>query len=320
MRANDKMQEGLYTMVIRISGNQDPMNDSDATVEIGYSPDKIVKDARAGIAVDYSYRILQSAQYTKLKATIKNGVVETEQVDHLHTPRIAWFYDQTGDTNFTKGKIRLTLASDGASGSGLIGGYRNWRDLYAENTFAQDGGQQGIREHEDHVALYYALRRNADGMYNGKTGKYDGISSVYRIRMTSAFVVDPDKPMDIPILAGDMWRKRVFEAIKANTVKSIATRIPQAVPPGTGEAAYPGMESRGNDLPSRDFFIKTLDRPHYPDGVGMDQRGNPIDDQGHRIDRRGKELDEQGNPVKPAQPQQQVNNAAPATLASAQKP
>ena len=49
LRANDKMQEGLYTMVIRVSGNQDPMNDSDATVEIGYSPDKIVKDARGGI-------------------------------------------------------------------------------------------------------------------------------------------------------------------------------------------------------------------------------------------------------------------------------
>ena len=27
LRANDKMQEGLYTMVIRVSGNQDPMND-----------------------------------------------------------------------------------------------------------------------------------------------------------------------------------------------------------------------------------------------------------------------------------------------------
>src|SRR5438128_2702946 len=210
LRANDKMQEGLYTMVLRVSGNQDPMNDSDATVEIGYSPDKIVKDARGGISIDYSYRILQAAQYTKLKARIKNGMVETEQVEHLHTPRIAWFYDQTGDTNFTKGKIRLNLASDGLSGNGLIGGYRNWRDLYAENTFAQDGGQQGIREHEDHVSLYYALRRNADGMYNGKTGKYDGISSVYRIRMTSAFVVDPDKPMDIPKLVLDEDRKLAF--------------------------------------------------------------------------------------------------------------
>jgi len=317
LRANDKMQEGLYTMVIRISGNQDPMNDSDATVEIGYSPDKIVKDARAGIAMDYSYRILTAAQYTKLKAKIKNGVVETEQVEHLHTPRIAWFYDQTGDTNFTKGKIKLNIAADGLSGTGLIGGYRNWRDLYAENTFAQDGGQQGVREHEDHVALYYALRRNADGLYNEKTGKYDGISSVYRIRFASAFVVDPDKPMDIPILAGDLRRKKIFEAIKANTVKGAETRIPQAVPPGTGEASYPGMERGVRDLPSKDFFLKVLDRPHYPDGVGMDNRGNPIDDQGNRIDKNGNRLDDQGNPIKP---QQQVKNETPAALASVQKP
>jgi hypothetical protein len=220
-------------------------------------------------------------------------------VEHLHSPRIAWFYDQTGDTNFTKGKIRLNIAPDGHT---------------------QDGGQQGIREHEDHVALYYALRRNADGMYNEKAGKYDGISAVYRIKMASAYVVDPDKPMDIPILAGDLWRKRVFEAIKANTIESIETKIPQGGPPGTGEAAYPGVETRAKDLPTRDFFLKTLDRPHYPDGVGMDNRGNPIDDQGNRIDSRGNRLDDQGHPIKPAQPQQQVNNDTPTALASARKP
>ncbi|HWA69706.1 MAG TPA: hypothetical protein VG821_07725, partial [Rhizomicrobium sp.] len=201
LRANDKMQDGLYTMVIRVSGNQDPMNDSDATVEIGYSPDKIVKDARGSIAVDYSYRILKSAQYTKLKAKIVNGVVETEQVAHMHAPRIAWFYDQTGDADFNQGKLRLKINADGLAATGLLGGYRNWRDLYTENTFAQDGGQQGIREHEDHVSLYYALRRNADGMYNEKTGVYDGISTAYRIKLASAYVVDPDKPMDIPKLA-----------------------------------------------------------------------------------------------------------------------
>jgi len=272
MRANDKMQEGLYTMVIRISGNQDPNNDSNAIVEIGYSPDKIVKDARAGIAMDYSYRILKSAQYTKLKATIKNGVVETEQVEHLHTPRIAWFYDQTGDADFSKGRIRLSISRDGASGTGLIGGYRNWRDLYAENTFAQDGGQQGIREHEDHVSLYYALRRNADGMYNSKTGKYDGISSVYRIKFASAYVVDPDKPMDIPPLPLEEERMQAFQAIRANTIKGIETLVPQPVPPGTSEAGVATMEEYIVDLPSREYFLKTLDRPHYP---GEDENGNP---------------------------------------------
>jgi len=310
LRANDKMQEGLYTMVLRVSGNQDPMNDSDAVVEIGYSPDKIVKDARGGIAVDYSYRILQSAQYTRLKAKIKNGVVETEQVEHLHTPRIAWFYDQTGDTNFTKGKIKLNIAPDGLSGTGLIGGYRNWRELYTENTFAQDGGQQGIREHEDHVSLYYALRRNADGMPNPKTGKNDGISSVYRIKMSSAYVVDPDKPMDIPKLAGDEERMQAFLAIKANTIKGIETRIPQPVPPGTTEAAVGSFEHDIADLPTKDFFIKNLERPHYGD---EDKDGIPP----WMRRRRGAPQPQQQQPQKP---QQQVKNETPTALASVQKP
>src|SRR5579883_1667669 len=296
LRANDKMQEGLYTMVLRVSGNQDPMNDSDATVEIGYSPDKIVKDARGGIATDYSYRILKSAQYTKLKAKIVNGVVQTEQVEHMHTPRIAWFYDQTGDTNFTKGKIRLKLSADGLSGSGLIGGYRNWRDLYTENTFAQDGGQQGIREHEDHVSLYYALRRNADGMYNAKTGKFDGISTAYRIKMSAAYVVDPDKAMDLPGLPAEEWRKQAFEAIKANTTKGAETRIPQVVPPGTSEASFPSMEHYIADLPSRDYFLKNLDRPHYAD---EDADGYPP------WAREGRPL-----PAPPQKSQQQVRNEA----------
>jgi hypothetical protein len=296
MRANDKMQEGLYTMVVRISGNKDPLNDPDATVEIGYSPDKIVRDARSGVAMDYSYRILKAAQYTKLKAIIKNGVVETEQVPHLHMPRIAWFYDQTGDANFTNGRIRLKLAPGGLSGTGVIGGYRSWRDLYAEDTFAQDGGQQGIREHEDHVSLYYALRRNADGMLNAKTGKYDGISTAYRIRMTSAYVVDPDKPMDVPGLAREEERKEAFEAIKTNTVRGVETRVPQPVPPGTSEASFPSMEHYVLDLPSRDYFLKTLDRPHYP---GEDSEGYPP-----WAPRYGTPA-----PVQQQKPQQQVRNA-----------
>ncbi|WP_024509992.1 hypothetical protein [Bradyrhizobium sp. ARR65] len=293
LRVSDKMQFGLFTMVLRISGNQGPMNDTDATVEIGYSPDKIVKDARGGIAADYSYRILKSDQYTKLKAKIKNGVVETEQVEHLHTPRIAWNYNQTGDANFTKGRIRLNIDADGLRGTGLIGGYRSWRDLYAEATFWGNAGGQDTVYHEDHVALYFALRRNADGMYNEKTGQYDGISTAYRIKMSSAFVVDADKPADIPIKAYDLWQRNAFEAIKANTIRGVESRTPQDVPPSGNEASYPRLERRIKDLPSRDFFLRALDRPHYPDGVGMDESGNPIDDQGNPIDKRGNKLDEQ---------------------------
>jgi len=312
LRANDKMQEGLYTMVIRVSGNQDPMNDSDATVEIGYSPDKIVKDARGGISIDYSYRILKAAQYTKLKATIKNGVVETEQVDHLHTPRIAWFYDQTGDTNFTKGKIKLNIATDGLSGTGLIGGYRNWRELYTENTFAQDGGQQGIREHEDHVSLYYALRRNADGMYNEKTGKNDGISSVYRVKFNSAYVVDPENPMDVPKLVAENDRKAAFEAMKANTIKGAETRIPQLVPPGTSEFGAGITEGLVEDLPSGDYFLTTLYRQHY---ANEDEQGTPPWLIERKRSEGGTSTKKKPQPAQqPTKPQQQVRNEEPRPL------
>jgi hypothetical protein len=272
LRANDKMQDGLYTMVIRVSGNKDPMNDDEAIVEIGYSPDKIIKDARGGVTIDYSYRILQPSQYTRLKARVKNGVVETEQVEHLHSPRIAWFYDQTGDTNFAQGKIRLNMAPDGRSATGLLAGYRDWRDLYAENTFAQDGGQQGTREHEDAVALYYALRRNADGMLNPQTGRYDGISTVYRLRMSGAFVMDPDQPMEIPKLAAEEARKTAFEEIKQAVIKGAGTRVPHPVPPGTTEASYPALEHEMDGLSSRAYFLKTLERPHY---AGEDKKGAP---------------------------------------------
>jgi hypothetical protein len=310
LRANDKMQEGLYTMVIRISGNKDPLNDDSATVEIGYSPDKIVKDARGNIAADYSYRIVQPAQYTKMKARIRNGVVETEQVDEMHSPRIAWFYDQTGDTDFHKGKLRLSINADG-TGAGLLGGYRNWRDLYAENTFAQDGGQQGIREHEDHVALYFALKRNADGMLNPKTGQNDGISTAYRIKFAPAYVVDPDKPMDIPLLAGEERRRQSFLAIKANMVKATTLRIPQAVPPGTTEAAVPSMEHDVADLPSKEFFLTNLDRPHYP--------GGDRDRNGRLLDRYGKPVDDKPGKADPGDEKVSSNETTP-TVASAQKP
>ncbi|HEX4635549.1 MAG TPA: hypothetical protein VH189_05170 [Rhizomicrobium sp.] len=297
LRANDKMLEGLFTMVIRVSGNQDPMNDSDAMVEIGYSPEGIVKDARGGIATDYSYRMLKSALYTKLKARVKNGVVETEQVEHLHAPRISWFYDQTGDIDMHRGKIRLTISADGHNATGLIGGYRDWRDLYAENTFAQDGGQQGTREHEDAVSLYYALRRNADGIYDEKTGRFDGISTVYRIKASAAFVVDPDSPMEIPKLAQEEGRKAAFEGIKQAVIKGADTLVPQPVPPGTTEGSYPALEHEMDGLVSREYFLKTLDRPHY---AGEDAKGNPP---------------KKTKPAEPPAPKQQVRNEEPVVTA-----
>jgi hypothetical protein len=235
LRSNDKMIGGLYTVVIRVSGNKDPMNDDDATLEVGYSPDQIMIDARGAIASDYSYRILQPAQYTKMKARVKDGVIETEQAD-IHMPQIAWFSNQQKDAFFRQGKIRIVPNADGTAAA-LVGGYRDWRDLYSQNVFAQDGGQQGVREHEDHVSLYYAMRRHADGMFNPKTGRYDGISTAYRMKLATAFVVDPDKAMGIPERNSEGRGRGGFDATAEAMVKAAETLVPQPVPPGSGENA-----------------------------------------------------------------------------------
>ncbi len=272
LRENTQMQEGLYTVVIRMSGKQDPMNDSDATVEIGYSPDKIVRDARANVAPDYSYRIVKSEQYTRLKARIRNGVVETEQVDRLHVPRIGWFPDQMGDADFHRGRLGLTIDADGRAASGFVGGYRNWLDLLAENTFAQTGAEQGIRDHEDAVGLYYALKRNADDIPDPKTGRNTGISMAYRIKAVPAHVVDPARPAEVRRLPADEERNRGFETVKAAMIKAVTTRIVQDVPLGTGEGQFPAMEKTIADLPSRDFFLKNLDAPGR-----LDENGNVVE-------------------------------------------
>jgi hypothetical protein len=205
------------------------------------------------VGIDYSYRILKGEQYTKLKAKIKDGVVETEQAD-IHMPQIAWFYNQLRDANFRNGKIRVAPNADGTA-AGLVGGYRDFRDLYTQNVFAQSGGVQGVREHEDHVALYYALRRHADGLLNPKTGRYDGISTAYRLKLVPAFVVDPDKPMGLPVRESEAGRKRAFDDTSAAMIKAVNTLIPQEVPATSGELrAVDNVEigPRGIMIPVRD--------------------------------------------------------------------
>jgi hypothetical protein len=170
--------------------------------------------------------------YAKLKAQVKDGVVETEQAA-IHMPPHAWFYNQLRDANFRDGKIRVTPFPDG-NAEGLVGGYRDWRDVYSQNIFSQSGGDQGIREHEDHVGLYYALRRHADGLFNEETGRFDGISTAYRLRLIPAYVVDPAEPVEIPVRDSGV-SKQGFDDTTAAMIKAVDTLVPQDVPDSSAE-------------------------------------------------------------------------------------
>jgi hypothetical protein len=85
-------------------------------------------------------------------------------------------------------------------------------------------------------------------------------------------VVDAEKGMEMPRLAAEEDRKKAFEETKLAVAKGAQTRIPQLVPPGTSQAAVGIMEVLIVDLPSKDYFLKTLYRQRY---AGEDENGMP---------------------------------------------
>jgi hypothetical protein len=224
-RANDKMLDGLYTMVIRVTGTgRDPMNDPNVTVEIGYSPEQLVKDPMGNIVRDYSYRIVKSAQYTSFRGKVKNGVVETEQKE-LHMPAFSWGETNRGDAVYQKGKLRLTIRPDGGM-EGLAGGYRDWRDIYMRDTFnsPSDGATRETYYHQNQIGMYYALKRNADALPD-KNGQNTAISAAFRFTGVPAFVVDPVRAAEVnqpPYPRGQrsVTRRELF--LKAQATKAIA--------------------------------------------------------------------------------------------------
>src|SRR4029079_17913433 len=118
-----------------------------------------------------------------------------------------------------------------------------------------------IRHNEDAVGLYDALKRNADGMPDPKTGRNTGISMAYRIKAVPAHVVDPAKPAEVRRLKEDERRVKGFEMVKATMIKAVSTKIVQDVPLGTGEGQFPAMERTIEDLPSKSFFLKNIEPP-----------------------------------------------------------
>jgi hypothetical protein len=232
-RANDKMLDGLYTMVIRLSGNGDPMNDENVTFEVAYSPDKVVKDPMGNVVKDVSFRVAKTEQYTKLKARIHNGVLETEQTD-VRMPAFSWGETNRGEVLYQKGGVRLTMSKDGGL-SVLVGGYRDWRDIYNKDTFnvPSGGATRETYYHQNQISMYYALKRNADGISDPKTGRNTAISAAFRLTARPAFVVDPPRPLTAdqpPYPGGDkaMTERKYF--LQATSTRAIMPEVKRQAP------------------------------------------------------------------------------------------
>lgn len=253
-RANDKMLDGLYTMVIRLSGSGDPMNDDNVTFEVGYSPDHVVKDAAGNLIRDVSFRLARSQQYTRLKARIRDGVLETAQAD-LRLPAFSWGETNRGEVLFQKARVRLVLDRDGGL-QGLLGGYRDWREEYARDTFnvPSGGATRETYYHQNQIAMYYALKRNADALPDPRTGRNTAISAAFRFTARPAFVVDPPTALAVdqpPYPGADKAmteRKRFLHAV---ATRIIAPEVRKAEPEAKQQLAAGDASSDGKS-PSLD--------------------------------------------------------------------
>jgi hypothetical protein len=189
---NEYMRNGAFQTVVVLSGNKDPMNDDDVTIGIYSTNDRMVKDTGAGIIADYTYRVDPNPNYQSVfKARIKDGLVETPESFFLrtHDNSVDQRYNQL---NLYKARVRWQMNADGSM-SGIVGGYRDFFETYIEKAWRPSyAGTNEDTGNYNMIAWYHALRRNADGLPDPKTGKNRGISTVYRFSMTPAFVVTPD--------------------------------------------------------------------------------------------------------------------------------
>jgi len=205
------MRNGMYSVLIVLTGKgADPMNDEDVSVGLYSSKQAVVKDAAGDVAHDYSFVVEPDPRFqTVFSARTRNGVLEERgRIPVLRTHDSMQVPRDVPTLELLKARVKLTMNPDGSL-DGLIAGYRNWYEFYHKPVGSSGNGFQNgrgptqgavseIYGHYNLVGMYYALRRNADGIPN-KDGQNTAISVAYRYSFKPAFAVTPtaDKPVEV---------------------------------------------------------------------------------------------------------------------------
>jgi hypothetical protein len=196
---NGYMRDGLYTILVVISGDKDPMNDDNATLAFYQGKDRIVKDSQGQVARDASFAIEPTARtQSLLKVKIKDGVVETNGSQEIRLRDEDWNRGMPDQLQLTNGQLRFKLKPDGGF-EGYIGGYRDWKILYKKQ--AVNGRDTETLQGIDLPSFYYEIQRYADADPDPVTGKNRKISVAYRLRAVPAFVLTPDYKTVVEVAA-----------------------------------------------------------------------------------------------------------------------
>jgi hypothetical protein len=199
-----EMLTGAWGILITVSGVKDMRNDPDVEVGIYANADPIQLSPNRVPLPNATYALDQDPHFrATTHGRIVNGVLTTDPVSvRFHKVTNSIYLER----NLDDARLRLTFTPDGGL-EGYLAGYTPIEDLYNfEYSFrtGQDAqgrpaalqlingsalGKAGTLGHTCNGA-YYALRQNADGHRDQKTGHCTAISTQYRIKAIPAFVVD----------------------------------------------------------------------------------------------------------------------------------
>lgn len=172
--------EGQIVMLVEISGIDDPQNDDNVFVALVYSDDRPVV-AAGRILPNFTYRAAANPNFAlfnfRLHGRIREGEIITDRMPAFHAN-----LGQHAELVLTDTVMRFEIQADGSL-KGLIGGYLDWRSWIN----AGSGYLEGLLNYQ-HPGLYYAMRRNADGLFNKETQEFDGISAAFEIDGSPAFL------------------------------------------------------------------------------------------------------------------------------------
>lgn len=188
--ANERrLQNGMGIILIEIMGVEDAYNDDDVTVAFYRSADPFAIGGD-GQPLPHSSYTIDMADATprygdSLKGRITDGVLTTDRGD----VSLPFYANYTFMHPVIKDMgLRLEIAADRTSATGLITGYYN-----VDAFLHYIGGMQGhTSSGASCPAMVTAAHELADGYPDPVTGQCTHLSSAFEISAIAAFIVHPD--------------------------------------------------------------------------------------------------------------------------------
>lgn len=180
---NARRADGNIVTLIEVSGIDDERNDPEVEVALVHARDKPIKDNAGKVFIpNYTFRPTDEAAFAnhnvRVKGRIVNGVVETDVL-----PKYPINSGQGPIYDLFKARLRISPLPDGGI-TAFLGGYLDWRYY---SSFMASGYSEGLFGFQ-FPAVYAAMKRHADGLYDPATGEYQGISAAYQLDGIPAFL------------------------------------------------------------------------------------------------------------------------------------